>query len=69
MCKVCVINVILYIGESKARGSLSFQALPLSSCYLLENEEGFIDTDSKTVDFLNENYNRIFLSDYVYSWA
>ncbi len=30
-------------------------------------EEGFIETDRKTVDFLNANYNRIFLSDYVYS--
>lgn len=29
-------------------------------------DEGFMEIDNKTVDFFNENYNRIFLSDHVY---
>lgn len=37
-------NIIVYIGEDKKRGGLTFQALPLSDCYMLENEAGFIDT-------------------------
>ena len=30
-------------------------------------EEGLIYTDQKTVEFLNENYKRIFLSEHLYS--
>lgn len=37
-------NMIIYIGEDKARDSLSFQCLPLSTCFMAENENGFVDT-------------------------
>lgn len=44
-------NMIVYIGEDKARDSLSFQCLPLSTCFMAENENGFVDT-------LYRKYNR-----------
>jgi hypothetical protein len=37
-------NLALYVGEAKDRQSLLFQSLPLSQCYFLENDEGFVDT-------------------------